>query len=418
MVVRDYKKIVDNGELARINNILKRVKDTELEQPFKSWKRKLSSGSSLKTLTTYLHNAEIFFKAVSKDIEKVRTNDIQKYLDKLAKNGQTSKADIAFSSLLSFYRHYYDLGKREYPDVFKKVEKPKKVQKDTDPLEFDEEVKKIISAWSDNPRNQSAIFVLYEAMLRKVELLSLRVKDIDLKQKPAPVNVRVSKTESGTKRRAAFIFNAIPVLKEWLNIHPMRNHEDFMNMPLFCTNKRGSPMLEGTLRTIIKEGANRAGIDKNIYPHLFRHSRAYELAQIYHFSPQELMRAGGWKNSGMLDTYYQPKTKDVKNKILNGHGIKTVTQEQREKALQKRQIRLCACGFENSYDTIFCKKCGVILNLKEYEKQVQKKDDTIEQVLERQKKLELNMMALLASIQEGKLDKNSFDEIIKQVKDI
>ena len=80
----------------------------------------------------------------------------------------------------------------------------------------------------------------------------------------------------------------------------------------------------------LKVYTKRAKLKRKIYPHLFRHSRAYELAQVYHFAPQELMKAGGWKNSSMLDVYYNPKGTDIKNKLLNGHGIKTISEKQRE----------------------------------------------------------------------------------------
>jgi len=38
---------------------------------------------------------------------------------------------------------------------------------------------------------------------------------------------------------------------------------------------------------------------------------------------------------------------------------------------------LCACGFENGYDIIFCEGCGIILNVKRYEEEIKSKDTEV-----------------------------------------
>lgn len=374
--MKDYIEIIREDNKKRVEQVFFKIKDKEIKNILKEWHKELLNRTKGKTPATYLFHVEQFFREVKKPIDKITGNDINGYLGDLKEKGNTSKAKLSYAVLLNFFRYYKDLGKKETPEIFLKVYKPKNTSKDTEPLDYDSEIKPLIMVWGDNVRNQAAIHVLYESMLRKIELLALRVKDIDLSKSPAPIKLRISKTEKGINRHT-FLYNSIPVLKEWLNIHPLRSNTNFSNAPLFCKSN-GKPMLEGTLRMIIKEAGIRAGIKRKIYPHLFRHSRAYELAQVYHFTPQELKKAGGWSNSSMLDTYYNPNAKDIKNKLLDGHGIKTISQVQREKALRERQVRICACGYENGYDVIFCKGCGIILNIKQYESEIKNKDSEIE----------------------------------------
>jgi len=337
----------------------------------------LSSRTKGSTIPTYIIHLVSFANYKKTGLKSAKAIDVKGYLGFLKQNDKSPPTmRLAYNSIMDFNRYLEGKSKKEIPSWFKRIDGIKVTRKETEPLDFDTEIKPMINAFPESIRNQAIVHVLYEAMLRKMELLALRVKDIDLSKKPSPVKIRLSKTERG-KNRPTFIYNAIPVLKKWLNEHPLRGSKDFQDAPLFVNLKRG-PISERSVEQIINNAGRRAGIKRSVYCHLLRHSRAYELAQVYNFQPQELMKMGGWQNSTMLDVYYNPQSVDIKNKLLNGHGITTITEQQRQEALKERKIRLCACGHENSFDKFFCEKCGIILNIKGYQKEMKGKDSEIE----------------------------------------
>ncbi len=380
----------------------KRIKKTlEENKVLTKYYKHLSNQEKLSTISNYLFYVGMFCKYINKDLKKTTSEDINGFLGQYVQANRNTTAKFCYSSLLSYFRYVEGMSNKEYPQIFKNVKAPKVDIKNTKPLEY-KDIKKMISVWGNDIRNKAIVHVLYESMLRKMEFLSLRVKDVDLTKSPAPVTIRISKTARGTNGRVVLLYNSIPILKEYLNVHPLKSHKDFEEMPLFVT-RTGKTLNEGTLRLILREAAERAGIKRKVYPHLFRHSRAYELARYYHFAPQELMKCGGWTRSTMLDVYYQPQEKDIENKLLDGHGIKTKSQKDIEEELKQRKVGICACGYENAHDTIFCKGCGIILNIKEYQKSIKNKDTKIEDLEETMKNQNEKMNKILTILENKKI---------------
>lgn len=339
---------------------------------------------SYQTVLTYFGEIKRFLDYIGKkyDLKNIKSVDIKKFLGYLKRNNKSGK--LTYSALLSFARFLEEKGRKEIPKLFRMIELPKTARKFVEPLDFQNDILPMIKK-TFNARDKAIIYCLFESMMRRSEFLALRIKDVDLSKVPSPVNIRISKTENG-KNRYIFFYDSIPVLKSWLNIHPDKENPD---APLFCTTT-GKILGENGLRGVILGAAKRAGI-KNVYAHRFRHSRAYELGKNYNFSNQELMKIGGWQNSTMLDNYINPKQKDIRDKILNGHGIKTTTQEEKNKKLKDRKLKICNCGRENNPKDIFCQDCGLILNPKAYKEKIFEKDNQIEELKQGFKK-EINNM--------------------------
>ncbi|MGQ9782137.1 MAG: tyrosine-type recombinase/integrase [Nitrososphaeria archaeon] len=82
-----------------------------------------------------------------------------------------------------------------------------------------------------------------------------------------------------TGSRKILLVHSVPLIKAWLERHPSKdNPEAWLWCGIGYTNKN-SMLTHQSLKKILVECARRAGIKKHVYPHLFRHSRATELAK-------------------------------------------------------------------------------------------------------------------------------------------
>ncbi|MGC8993727.1 MAG: tyrosine-type recombinase/integrase, partial [Candidatus Aenigmatarchaeota archaeon] len=221
-----------------------------------------------------------------------------------------------------------------------------------------EEINKMIEV-CDNLRDKALISVLYESGCRASEILDLKIKDLEFDEYGGVLIVR-GKTGS----RRIRLISSIPALKEWLNVHPRKNDP---NASLFCSlakNNKGSPLDVCGLHFIVKEIAKKAGINKRVYPHLFRHTRATHLAK--YLTEQELKIYFGWaKGSDMPGVYVHLSGRDVENKILQISGVKP---KESESLPTLPTIKCYRCGEENSSGNKFCWKCGAPLQQKTIEK--------------------------------------------------
>lgn len=124
-------------------------------------------------------------------------------------------------------------------------------------------------------RNRAFIAVLYGAGLRVSEALALRPQHIDLDA--ATVRVLYAKSSRYHREEERTIgLNAFAVLhvERWLarrkalGIPPTR--------PIFC-RLDGGPWRGEAAREMLKYAARKAGVEKRVNPHIFRHSCAYRL---------------------------------------------------------------------------------------------------------------------------------------------
>ena len=114
--------------------------------------------------------------------------------------------------------------------------------------------------------------------------------------------------------------------------------------------------------SLLKYAAQKAGIKKRIYPHLFRHSRATFLAR--HMTESQMKTYLGWvQGSDMAGVYVHMSGRDVDDTLLKIAGIE---KRKPEKTDTKLEPMLCdRCKMSNPYTYKFCLRCGFILDDKE-----------------------------------------------------
>ncbi len=141
-----------------------------------------------------------------------------------------------------------------------------------------EEIEKLISATEENTdlakRNRCMIEVLYGCGLRVSELTELQISNINFKENYLKIQGKGDKVRFVplADYTADFIKDYINNIRSKQKINP--KHSDILFL-----NSRGAQISRQMVFLVIKEIVRKAGIQKNISPHTFRHSFATHLLQ-------------------------------------------------------------------------------------------------------------------------------------------
>ncbi len=134
---------------------------------------------------------------------------------------------------------------------------------------------------------------------------------------------------------------------------------------------------------MLKKLAKKAGLNKRVNPHLFRHSRATLLAN--KLTEAQMKEYFGWvQASEMASVYVHLSGRDVDSAILQLHGLTN----QMEKKEEKFKTRNCQrCKQPNSPVSKFCQKCGAVLDVEtalELENQRETADALLNELMKNQ----------------------------------
>lgn len=136
-----------------------------------------------------------------------------------------------------------------------------------------EEIRALIEACGHSAtgiRNRSLLVVLWRAGLRVSEALALRPSDLDA----AAGTVRVPRGKTGN-RTVGLDPEALALVGQWV-VHRRAALGLNGRKPLFCT-LRGASLRSSYVRSLLKRLAKRAGVERRVHPHAFRHTMAAEL---------------------------------------------------------------------------------------------------------------------------------------------
>ncbi len=237
-----------------------------------------------------------------------------------------------------------------------------------------EEVNRMIEV-ADHLRNKSYVGVSWDSGGRPGEVLSLRVRDIEFDRYGAIMHIREGKTGD---RRVRLIESA-PILATWIDNHPQRDDPNAALWINIGTMNHGKPLDYYAARKLVSEHAKKSGIKKRITPYSFRHGRATQLAN--YLTEAQMCQHFGWRQgSKMPRVYVHLSGRDVDNKLLELHGLKTKKEDDLTKT-----IRICPrCEEKNSPVSKFCNRCGSALDIKaalEVDQRIRKAEEVMETLL-------------------------------------
>lgn len=311
-------------------------------------------------------------------------------LESNSKYAEHTKYD--FKIVLKMFYKWLKGNDEEFPQEVKWLKPALKNENHKLPEDLlsEDEVLKLANT-ADNLRDKALILVLYEAGCRIGELLSLKIKNVSFDQYGAVLRVT-----GKTGDRRVRVISSAPILASWLNMHPKPDDHDAMLWYSSWGKKRNDAkcLRHGTVYTLIRELAVRAGIKKNVHPHLFRHSRATSLAG--KLTEAQMKEYFGWvQGSDMAATYVHLSGRDVDNALLKLHGL-AKPEEEKEDIMKVKSCQ--RCKEHNSPIAKFCIKCGLPLDqefIAVVEKERQNSDNLMNKLMEDRDFKELMLKKIL-----------------------
>jgi integrase/recombinase XerD len=207
--------------------------------------------------------------------EKVKLNHLKAFVEWLNEKGVSPRTQArTISGIKSFYK-YLLIEEKVSNDPTALLESPKIGRKLPDILSM-EEIDKLINAIDLNKpegqRNKAMLETLYSCGLRVSELVNLKITNLFFEQGYIKVEGKGEK-----ERLVPASPSAIEEINKYLNTYrkKLRISKDSENI-LFL-NRRGRKLSRVMIFTIIKNLAEKIGMDKKISPHTFRHSFATHL---------------------------------------------------------------------------------------------------------------------------------------------
>jgi integrase/recombinase XerD len=246
---------------------------------------KLEKSLSENSVVSYKNDLRRYLKFLSNDLQiqklgGVTLQHIEKYLEELsAMDLSVSSIARNISSIRGFHEFAVVEGMAE-ANPAELVELPKKAKNLPEVLNPNE-----VSAIIDIPnresdagiRNAAILETLYATGMRVSELVNLELDNLIFEIG----FIRV--VGKGNKERLVPVGEvAQTALEHYIEVVRPKFQSD--ENPQIAKNKvllsqRGNPLSRMSIWNIVNDAAERAGIEKNVYPHIFRHSFATHLLE-------------------------------------------------------------------------------------------------------------------------------------------
>lgn len=242
---------------------------------------RLERGLSRATLQAYDRDTQQYATYVASlgnsSFNDVTLSDIRQYFETLAVSGIAPSSRARYlASIRHFHRFLIGNGKLQR-DVTEAMEVPRATRHLPDCLTA-EEMSRFLDAWDDSSpamtRNRALFETMYACGLRVSEVIALRQRDIlhDMEI------VRVF--GKGSKERFVPIGNTA---LEWILRYQNTARASFIRTSetddVLFLNVRGKGLSRMSVWKFIQDGCQRAGIEKHMHPHMFRHSFATHLLE-------------------------------------------------------------------------------------------------------------------------------------------
>ncbi len=206
----------------------------------------------------------------------ISEENLQQFIYEMSGKLEPRSQSRLISGLKGFFQ-YLSFEDYRTTNPLELIEPPKLGRKLPDTLALDE-IDAIINAVDlsskHGERNRAILETLYACGLRVSELTHLRISDLYFEEGFVKI------TGKGDKERlvpiGASTIKFIDIYRK-----EIRNHMDIdpKATDILFLNQRGGQLTRAMIFTIVKKMAGKAGIQKNISPHTFRHSFATHLLE-------------------------------------------------------------------------------------------------------------------------------------------
>jgi len=323
----------------------------------------LSEGLGFAKIGRYLLDVRKFSRLLGKNFIDAGKDDIRRVVADIEQSNLAPETKKSFKILLrKMYRFIRGIDEKGvYPEEVKwiSIAIAKNHNKLPEELLTEEEIINIIQNCTCL-RDKTLVATLSESGCRISEIGNMRIKNISFEEYGARLTVT-----GKTGMRKILVINSAPYLQQLINEHPENNNPE----AYLWRSQQSEYLTYARIVAIIKAAAERAGIKKRVYCHLFRHSRATALASIM---PEAGMKSYlGWgQDSKMCGIYIHMNGESMDSAILKANGIETKKNEEQIHLKQKICLR---CKTKNGVTNKCCSICGLILD-EEYANEKMKAD--------------------------------------------
>jgi len=219
----------------------------------------LITGYSKKTIKMYTMYIRNLLQTINKSPNEIERADIVSFLAKQKEKGNSNSTLALIHAAMKFF--FQEILKSK---VIDEIKTPKK-NKSLPTVLTKEEIKKLLAS-AKKGRNRLILQFIYSAGVRVSEAVNMKNENINFKE-------RIGKVKSGKGDKDRIII----LSKNWCkNAKKYVEKKKIKTIWLF-SKKNGKPLSSDTIQRIVKKAALKAGIEKNVTPHVLRHSFATHL---------------------------------------------------------------------------------------------------------------------------------------------
>jgi integrase/recombinase XerD len=282
-----FKIYINKVYKTKIINICYRILNLKLlimkwedsKKGFESFLR-LEKGLSANSIAAYINDINKLMTFSDEEVkklapEKVKLNHLKKFVEWINDKGVSPRTQArTISGIKSFYKYMLMEGKIT-SDPTTLLESPKIGRKLPDVLtieEIDLMIDTVELAKPEGQRNKAMLETLYSCGLRVSELVNLKISNLSFDQGYIKVEGKSNK-----ERLVPVSEKAIEEINKYLDVYRKSLKVSKESENILFLNRRGKKLSRVMIFTIIKNLAIKAGFEKKISPHTFRHSFATHL---------------------------------------------------------------------------------------------------------------------------------------------
>jgi integrase len=272
------------------------------------------------------------------------------------KSGGLAKTSIQKTqSAARTFVWYHDLGRPDDIMVFGKPSEPKHDEGDM----FTRDDVQALREHVTEPRNRAILEMFLNTGQRISAIQGLRIGDVDTEAGWFTLNTERDglKGAAGRSERRP-LFGAAPYLADWIDVHPVADDPEaylFIGDLEHHNTKVDQPLCQGTIRRMLQNRADLAGVDKPVNPHNFRHYWTTIEKQDYGLNDEEIKLFLGHKreSNGLNITYNHSITATL---LSNTERKIEDRDTPKEKPLTPDRCAVCEESLESHWRC--CPVCG------------------------------------------------------------
>lgn len=227
-------------------------------------------------------------------IEAMRTGENPHVKD----GGLTTETLSVTQSAARNFVWYFGIASPEEISVYTAVSDP--MHDETDVLT--QEDIEALRSHVEGARNRALLEMFLNTGQRISAIQGLRIRDVDTDAGWFSLNTERGGLKGAERRgQRRPLLGAAPFLNDWLDKHPRADNPDayvFVGDPDHHYTKLDEPLCQGTIRQMLETTAERAGVDKPVNPHNFRHTWTTMMKQDYGLNDEEIKFLLGHIQSG------------------------------------------------------------------------------------------------------------------------